>query len=158
MAALTAAKILTVEDNPIVRADLRLILEDAGFDVCPDARDGVEAIHLARRHRPDLILLDLALPNVDGVEATRRILGERNVPIVALTGHGRGELVERALEAGAVGQILKPFTERHLVKTLQTVLADREAEQDHLRYLVERLVREGRSEREIERAVRRGTS
>jgi response regulator NasT len=158
MAALTAAKILTVEDNPIVRADLRLILEDAGFDVCPDARDGVEAIHLARRHRPDLILLDLALPNVDGVEATRRILGERNVPIVALTGHGRGELVERALEAGAVGQILKPFTERHLVRTVQTVLADREAEQDHLRYLVERLVREGRSEREIERAVRRATS
>jgi response regulator NasT len=158
MAALTAAKILTVEDNPIVRADLRLILEDAGFDVCPDARDGVEAIHLARRHRPDLILLDLALPNVDGVEATRRILGERNVPIVALTGHGRGELVERALEAGAVGQILKPFTERHLVRTVQTVLADREAEQDHLRYLVERLVREGCSEREIERAVRRATS
>jgi response regulator NasT len=158
MAALTAAKILTVEDNPIVRADLRLILEDAGFDVCPDARDGAEAIHLARRHRPDLILLDLALPNVDGVEATRRILGERNVPIVALTGHGRGELVERALEAGAVGQILKPFTERHLVRTVQTVLADREAEQDHLRYLVERLVREGRSEREIERAVRRATS
>jgi DNA-binding NarL/FixJ family response regulator len=53
-----------VEDDPIVRADLRLILEDAGFDVCPDARDGIEAVELARTHRPDLILIDLGLPRI----------------------------------------------------------------------------------------------
>src|SRR6266403_804083 len=70
----TAARVLTVEDDPIVRADLRLILEDAGFDVCPDARDGIEAVELAREHRPDLVLIDLSLPRLDGVEATRRIL------------------------------------------------------------------------------------
>src|SRR5712671_5099039 len=68
------ARILTVDDNPIVRADLRLILEDAGFEVVPDARDGVEAVDLARRHKPDLVLIDLSLPRIDGVEATRRIL------------------------------------------------------------------------------------
>src|SRR5438094_10001190 len=85
MAALATASVLTVEDDPIVRADLRLILEDAGFDVCPDARDGVEAVEFAREHRPDLILIDLSLPRLDGVEATRQILSERTVPIVALT-------------------------------------------------------------------------
>ena len=96
----SAATVLTVEDNPVVRADLRLVLEDAGFDVCADARDGLEAVELAREHRPDLILLDLGLPELDGVEATRRILAERDVPIVALTGRSRG-LAEEAMAVGA---------------------------------------------------------
>ena len=84
--AAAPTSVLTVEDDPIIRADLRLVLETAGFDVCPDARDGVEAIELAREHEPDVILLDLGLPRLGGVEATRRILAHRDVPIVALTG------------------------------------------------------------------------
>src|SRR4051794_33719951 len=64
-----AARVMTVEDDPIVRADLRLVLEDAGFGVCADARDGIEAVELARLHAPDLIVLDLGLPKLDGVEA-----------------------------------------------------------------------------------------
>src|SRR3954465_2104833 len=107
MAAHATASVLTVEDDPIVRADLRLILEDAGFDVCPDARDGVEAVELAREHRPAPILIDPNPPRLDGVEATRQILSERTVPIVALTGHRTG-FAERALEAGAVAHVLKP--------------------------------------------------
>jgi CheY-like chemotaxis protein len=149
-----AQKVLTVEDDPIVRADLRLILEDAGFDVCPDARDGVEAVELAREHRPDLIVLDLGLPRLDGVEAARRILDERDVPIVALTGHGNREIVDRAVEAGATGYVLKPFSENQLLGTLLGVLESREAEAEHLRVMVESMVRDGYSEREIERAVR----
>jgi len=158
MSALAAATVMTVEDDPIVRADLRLILEDAGFEVCADARDGVEAVELARHHRPDLILLDLVLPSLDGVEATRRILGEQDVPIVAFTGHANGPLLVLALEAGATATVTEPFSEQQLVGTIRGVLADRETEQDRLRYLVERLVRDGCSEREIERAVRRATS
>ena len=146
------ARVLTVEDDPIVRADLRLILEDAGFDVVPDARDGVEAVELAREHRPDLILIDLNLPGLDGVEATRRILSERTVPIVALTGHRTG-IVERALEAGAVAHVLKPFDEGQLVGTLTGVLADREAEHRHHLIMIESMVRDGYSEREITAAV-----
>src|SRR2546428_4746845 len=99
MAAHATASVLTVEDDPIVRADLRLILEDAGFDVCPDARDGVEAVELAREHRPDLILIDLSLPELDGVEATRRILDEREVPVVALTRYAAGDSIQRAVQA-----------------------------------------------------------
>ena len=158
MAAHATASVLTVEDDPIVRADLRLILEDAGFDVCPDARDGVEAVELAREHRPDVILIDLNLPRLDGVEATRQILSEREVPIVALTGHRMG-FVERALEAGAVAHVLKPFDDGHLVETLTGVLADRaeaEAEHQHQLIMIERMVREGYSEREISAAVEEG--
>ena len=156
MTALATASVLTVEDDPIVRADLRLILEDAGFDVCPDARDGVEAVELAREHRPDLILIDLSLPRIDGVEATRRILDERDVPIVALTGHGDA-LAERALEAGAVAHVLKPFDEGQLVGTITGALADRasrntwdaEAELRHQLLKVEWMQRAGYSEQEI---------
>jgi response regulator NasT len=151
------ARVLTVEDDPIVRADLRLILEDAGFAVCPDARDGIEAVELARAHRPDLILIDLGLPRIDGVEATRRILRERDVPIVALTGHRTGGLVERALEAGAVAHVLKPFHEAQLVGTIAGALADRDTEAEaRRRYalaMIESMLREGRSEREIADAV-----
>jgi CheY-like chemotaxis protein len=149
----TAARVLTVEDDPIVRADLRLILEDAGFDVCADARDGIEAVEFARTHRPDLILIDLSLPRIDGIEATRRILHERDVPIVALTGHRSGRFVERAIEAGAVAHVLKPFHEAQLVGTITDALAERdlrdEAKRRHDLIMIESMVRQGFSEREI---------
>jgi response regulator NasT len=162
MPALTTARVLTVEDDPIVRADLRVILEDAGYEVCPDARDGVEAVELAREHRPDLVLIDLSLPRLGGVEATRQIIGERDVPIVALTGHSRGDLVGRAVEAGAVGYVLKPFSEAQLVETLAGVLADR-VERDERRkrrhlVMIESMQRAGHSERQITRAVQEATS
>jgi CheY-like chemotaxis protein len=162
MPALTTARVLTAEDDPIVRADLRLILEDAGYEVCPDARDGVEAVELAREHRPDLVLIDLSLPRLDGIEATRQILDERDVPIVALTGHRSGDLVERAVEAGAVGHVLKPFSEAHLVETVSGVLAERVERDDDQRrghlIMIESMQRAGYSEGEITWAVQEATS
>lgn len=154
MPAQSPARILTVEDDPIVRADLRLVLEDAGFDVLPDARDGVEAVDYAREHRPDLILIDLGLPRQSGVEATRQILGERDVPIVALTGHRDGELVDEALDAGAVGHVLKPFQDRQLVEILRTALTERgrrndENERRRQLLLIDSLVRRGYAEAQI---------
>lgn len=156
----TAARVLTVEDNPIVSADLRLILEDHGFDVCADARNGAEAVELAREHRPDLILIDLHLPVLDGIEATRRILNERKVPIVALTGYVRGSSIQRAVEAGAVDHVTKPFSEAGLVDTLRGALAgqaldaEREAEHDYIRVRIEAMLRENRTEKEILAMVR----
>lgn len=160
MPASTTASVLTVEDDPIVRADLRLILEDHGFDVCPDARNGVEAVELARKHRPDLILMDLNLPELGGVEATRRILDERDVPIVALTGDVAGDSIRRAVEARAVDHITKPFSNAELVGTLRDVLAtrgrdaERHAEHHRVRITIESMLRENRSEREILAVVR----
>jgi len=119
------ARVLTVEDNPIVRAELRLVLEDAGFSVCADAKDGVEAVELARECDPDVILLELALPRIDGVEATRRIRSEHDVPIVALAAQPGG-LVEAAKEAGATSCVVKPFEEEEVVGALLDALIARE--------------------------------
>ncbi len=120
------ASVLTVEDNPIVRADLRVALEDAGFTVVGDARDGVEAVELAREHKPDVILLDLGLPHMDGVQATHRILAERSIPIVALTGRSRS-LAQDALDAGATSYVLKPFTGAAIVTAVRDALASHHA-------------------------------
>jgi CheY-like chemotaxis protein len=136
MSAAAVPTVLTVEDDPIVRADLRLVLEDAGFAVCPDARDGIEAVELAREHEPDVILLDLGLPRLDGVEATRRILAERDVPIVALTGRSHG-LAREAVEAGASSYVLKPFQEREVVQALSDALVTRRARAQSLGALTE---------------------
>lgn len=116
------ATVLPVEDDPIVRADLSLVLEDAGYDVCAAARDGVEAVELAREHTPDLILLDLGLPKLDGVEVIRRVLAERDVPIVALTGRSQS-LVEEALAAGAISFVRKPVSEGGIVHAVRDALA-----------------------------------
>jgi CheY-like chemotaxis protein len=155
------ASVLTVEDDPIVRADLRLILEDAGFDVVPDARDGIEAVEQARQHLPDVILLDLGLPGIDGYEAARRIRGERRVPIVALTGRTSREVRARALDAGAATVVTKPFDEAELVRSLRSALEPPtrplpdESRDYKLLAMVEELVRQNHSEREIRRALRR---
>ena len=150
--SVATARILTVEDDPIVQADLRLVLEDAGFDVCPGARDGIEAVDLAREHKHDLVLIDLGLPRMDGIEATRRILDEREVPILALTGQSGGDSVERALAAGAVGHVLKPFAAAHLVSTISDALTH-QASLERLQYrqlaTVESMLQDDRSAREI---------
>jgi response regulator NasT len=152
----TTARILTVDDNPIVRADLRLMLEDAGFEVVPDARDGVEAVNFAREHKPDLVLIDLSLPRLDGVEATRRILDERDVPVVALTGQS-ADFLQRAVDAGAVDHVLKPFSRFELVSKVSGALADRAERDEYERRIqltmIESMLRVGSSEQEIVKAL-----
>ena len=89
-------RILIAEDETIIRLDLRELLERAGFEVCAEARDGAEAVELARAEQPDLAVLDVKMPQLDGIEAARRILDERPIPIVMLTAYGQQELVSRA--------------------------------------------------------------
>src|SRR3712207_9030325 len=88
-------RILIAEDETIIRLDLRDLLERTGHEVCADARDGVEAVELARTERPDLAVMDVKMPRLDGIEAARRILAERPIPIVMLTAYGQRELVDR---------------------------------------------------------------
>ena len=113
-------KILTVEDNAIVSADVRTILEGAGYDVCPEAYDGVQAVEHVRAYAPDLILLDLRLPLVDGVETASRIREESDAPILVLTGSNDPELLGRAQAAGTTGHVLKPFSESVLLRRSRT--------------------------------------
>jgi len=111
-------RLLIGEDQVLIRLDLHRLLERAGFDVCAMAIDGKEAVDLALEHRPDLVLLDVKMPRLDGIEAARRILAELNVPIVLLTAYGHGELISRAIDAGVVGFVAKPFRESDLLEAL----------------------------------------
>jgi AmiR/NasT family two-component response regulator len=119
-------RILIAEDETIIRLDLRQLLEGAGFEVCAEARDGLEAVALARSEAPDVALLDVKMPRLDGIEAARRILDERAIPIVMLTAYGQDELVSRAVEAGVFGYLVKPFRESDLLPAIRTARARHE--------------------------------
>src|SRR5713226_982846 len=114
MSAGPALRILIAEDETIIRLDLRDLLVRAGFDVCAEARDGEEAVELARSEQPDLAIMDVKMPKLDGIDAARRILEERPIPIVMLTAYGQEEIVSRAVEAGVFGYLVKPFREQDL--------------------------------------------
>ncbi len=119
-------RILIAEDETIIRLDLRALLEKAGLEVCAEARDGVEAVELARSEEPDLAIMDVKMPRLDGIEAARRILDERPIPIVMLTAYGQDELVSRAIEAGVFGYLVKPFRESDLLPAIATARARHE--------------------------------
>jgi two-component system, response regulator PdtaR len=119
-------RILIAEDETIIRLDLRDMLERAGFDVCAEAKDGEEAVALARVSLPDLAIMDVKMPRLDGIEAARTILEERPIPIVMLTAYGQPELVSRAVEAGVFGYLVKPFRESDLLPAIATARARHE--------------------------------
>jgi response regulator NasT len=119
-------RVVVAEDEAIIRLDLRELLERAGFEVVAEARDGEEAVELARSAAPDLALLDVKMPRLDGIEAARRILEERAIPIVMVTAYGEEELVARAVEAGVFGYLVKPFRESDLLPAIATARARHE--------------------------------
>jgi two-component system, response regulator PdtaR len=144
-------RVLVAEDETIIRLDLRALLERAGFEVCAEARDGEEAISLARSERPDVAVLDVKMPKLDGIEAARRILEERPIPIVMLTAYGQDELVQRAAEAGVFGYLVKPFREQDLLPAIRTARA-RHEELAALREEAESLAEALAARKAIERA------
>jgi response regulator NasT len=144
-------RILIAEDETIIRMDLRALLERAGFEVCAEARDGVEAVELAAAERPDIAVLDVKMPRLDGIEAARRILGDRPIPIVMVTAYGEQELVARAVEAGVFGYLVKPFRETDLLPAIATARA-RHEELSALREEAESLAEALAARKSIERA------
>ena len=116
-------RVLIAEDETIVRLDLRGLLSSRGFEVVGEARNGIEAVERARELQPDLVLLDVKMPELDGIEAARRILAERPVPIVLVTAYDEEALVERAVDAGVFGYLTKPFREQDLLPAIRTALA-----------------------------------
>jgi AmiR/NasT family two-component response regulator len=144
-------RVLVAEDETIIRLDLRDLLERSGFDVCAEARDGEEAVALARSERPDVAIMDVKMPKLDGIEAARRILDERPIPIVMLTAYGQDELVARAVEAGVFGYLVKPFREQDLLPAIRTATA-RHEELSALRDEAESLAEALAARKSIERA------
>jgi two-component system, response regulator PdtaR len=144
-------RILVAEDETIIRMDLKQVLERAGFEVCAEAHDGEEAVELAGREQPDLAILDVKMPRLDGIEAARRILAERPIPIVMLTAYGQDELVSRAVEAGVFGYLVKPFRESDLLPAIHAARA-RHEELQALREEAESLAEALATRKVVERA------
>jgi AmiR/NasT family two-component response regulator len=114
---------VVAEDEALIRLDVVEMLRDAGFDVVGEAGDGEEAIRLAEEHRPDLVVMDIKMPVLDGISAAERIAGARIAPVVLLTAFSQRELVERARDAGAMAYVVKPFSAADLLPALEIALS-----------------------------------
>ena len=118
-----ARRVVIAEDEALIRMDLAEMLVEEGYDVVGQAGDGQRAVELAREHRPDLVILDVKMPVLDGIAAAEQIAGERIAPVVILTAFSQRELVERARDAGAMAYLVKPFSRTDLVPAIEMALS-----------------------------------
>ena len=170
----TARRVLIAEDEALIRLDLREMLEEEGYDVCGEAGDGQTAVRMAEELRPELVILDVKMPLLDGIEAAERIARKRIAPVIILTAFSQRDLVEKAREAGAMAYLVKPFQKKDLLPTIEMALSryselvGLEAEVDDLqgrleaRKLVERakgvlMSEHGMSEPDAFRWIQRGS-
>jgi len=116
-------RIIIADDESIVRADLKEMLANLGYLVVGDVGDGQSAVNLARELKPDVVLMDIKMPNMDGIEAAKILTAEQIAPVVLLTAYGQKELVDRAKEAGVVGYLVKPFRETDLLPAIEVALS-----------------------------------
>ena len=116
-------RILVAEDEAIIRLDLKEMLEEEGLDVVAEAADGEAAIRLAREHGPDLVIMDIKMPGMDGLTAAERIVEEDLSAVLILTAFSQKDLVARAAEAGAMGYLVKPFQKSDLMPAIEVALA-----------------------------------
>ena len=114
-----ARRVLIAEDEALIRLDLKEMLEEEGYAVIGEAGDGEEAIQLAEDLRPDLVILDVKMPRVDGIAAAEAIAHKRIAPVVILTAFSQRDLVERARAAGAMAYLVKPFQKKDLLPTIE---------------------------------------
>lgn len=119
----TPRRVLIAEDEALIRLDLREMLQEEGYEVVGEAGDGEMAVTLAGKLRPDLVILDVKMPKMDGIEAGARIAKERIAPVVILTAFSQRELVERAREAGAMAYVVKPFQKKDLLPTIEMAMS-----------------------------------
>ncbi|MCI2421824.1 response regulator [Saccharopolyspora sp. K220] len=116
-------RVLVAEDEALIRLDLVEMLREEGYQVVGEAGDGQEAVRLAEELRPDLVILDIKMPKMDGIEAASNIAGERIAPVVILTAFSQRDLVERARDAGAMAYLVKPFAKRDLVPAIELAVS-----------------------------------
>ena len=116
-------RILIAEDDTIPRQDLREMLQSLGYAVVGEAADGRAAINLARELLPDLVVMDIQMPEVDGIAAARVLTEERIAPVLLLTAYSQRELVDGAKDAGVLAYVTKPFDEAKLVPAVEVALA-----------------------------------
>jgi response regulator NasT len=116
-------RVVVAEDEVLIRMDLAEMLTEEGYEVVGQAGDGARAVELAEQHRPDLVILDVKMPVLDGIAAAEQIAAARIAPVVILTAFSQRDLVERAREAGAMAYLVKPFTQADLVPAIEMALS-----------------------------------
>jgi two-component system, response regulator PdtaR len=122
-------RVVIAEDEAIIRLDLREILESAGFVVVGETARGDEAVSLVAEHQPDLAILDIKMPGLDGIEAARAISAEQSVAIMVLTAFSQRDLIEEARDAGVHAYLVKPFRREQILPAIDRVLATWRQEQ-----------------------------
>ena len=137
-----ATRVLIAEDEALIRLDLKEMLEEEGYAVVAEVGDGQQAIDRATELRPDLVILDIQMPVLDGLSAAERIAADRIAPVIVLTAFSQRELVERARDAGAMAYLVKPFNKADLVPAIEVArgrFAEMSALDDEVRTLEDRL-------------------
>lgn len=119
----TKRRVVVAEDESLIRMDIVETLRDNGFDVVGEAGDGEAAVALAKELRPDLVVMDVKMPKLDGISAADQLNKEHIAPVVLLTAFSQKELVERATEAGALAYVVKPFTPNDLLPAVEIALS-----------------------------------
>jgi response regulator NasT len=114
------------EDESLIRLDLIEMLGEEGYEVVGEAADGASAVRLAEEHRPDLVVMDVKMPVLDGISAAARIVEQRIAPVLILTAFSQRDLVERARDAGAMAYLVKPFSKADLVPAIEMALSRHE--------------------------------
>lgn len=112
-------RIIIADDESIVRTDLKEMLTNLGYLVVGEVGDGRSAVNLARELKPDIVIMDIKMPDLDGIEAAKILTEEEIAPVILLTAFGQKELVDRAKEAGVVGYLVKPFREADLAPAIE---------------------------------------
>ncbi|MGQ0573460.1 MAG: ANTAR domain-containing response regulator [Pseudonocardia sp.] len=138
----TGLRVLVVEDEALIRLDLAEMLTEEGYVVAGEAGDGEQAVAFARELRPDLVIMDVKMPKVDGIAAAASIVDERIAPVVMLTAFSQRDLIERARDAGAMAYLVKPFARHELVPAIELAVsryAERRALEDEVANLTDRL-------------------
>lgn len=116
-------RVVIAEDEALIRLDLKEMLEEEGYSVVGEAGDGEEAVELARLHRPDLVILDVKMPKLDGISAAEKIAAESIAPVLMLTAFSQRDLVERARDAGAMAYLVKPFSKSDVVPAIEMAVS-----------------------------------
>jgi two-component system, response regulator PdtaR len=119
-------RVVIAEDEALIRLDLAEMLTEEGYEVVAQAADGAAAVELAAEHRPDVILLDVKMPVLDGISAAEQIVASRTAPVLMLTAFSQRELIERARDAGAMAYLVKPFSRADLVPAIELAMARHE--------------------------------
>jgi response regulator NasT len=117
-----AVRVVIAEDEAIIRLDLKEILEEEGYEVVGETGRGDEAVELVKEHGPDLAILDIKMPGLDGLSAAREIAGERRAAVLILTAFSQRNLIEEARDAGALAYLVKPFQRSELIPAIEVAL------------------------------------